>query len=62
MAHSIDDILVPQPVVNKKKDLPPDFFVKCYMKGWLKTLPKKQVDGFCQALPHLVHEQFMASK
>jgi len=28
--------------VNKKKELPPDFFIKCFMKGWLRTLPKKQ--------------------
>lgn len=31
-----------QPVVNRKQEVPPDFFQKCFMKGYLKTLPKKQ--------------------
>ena len=32
----------PIPTVNKKQSLPADFFQKCYMKGYLRTLPKKQ--------------------
>mmetsp|Transcript_47456 Transcript_47456/g.148440 ORF Transcript_47456/g.148440 Transcript_47456/m.148440 type:complete len:156 (-) Transcript_47456:452-919(-) len=32
----------PVPVVNRKQEVPPDFFQKCFMKGYLKTLPKKQ--------------------
>lgn len=32
----------PIPTVNKKQAIPADFFQKCYMKGYLRTLPKKQ--------------------
>uniref|UniRef100_A0A7S0QI89 PH domain-containing protein n=1 Tax=Cryptomonas curvata TaxID=233186 RepID=A0A7S0QI89_9CRYP len=32
----------PIPTVNKRADIPADFFSKCIKKGWLKTLPKKQ--------------------
>ena len=28
--------------VNKKQEVPADFFQKCFMKGYLRTLPKKQ--------------------
>merc|ERR1712216_1122978 len=32
----------PVPIVNKKNEVPADFFQKCFMKGYLRTLPKKQ--------------------
>lgn len=32
----------PVPIVNKRNEVPADFFQKCFMKGYLKTLPKKQ--------------------
>ena len=32
----------PIPTVNRKTEVPADFFQKCYMKGYLRTLPKKQ--------------------
>lgn len=31
-----------QAFVNKKNEVPADFFNKVYMKGYLKTMPKKQ--------------------
>jgi hypothetical protein len=34
----------PIPTVNKRADIPADFFSKCIKKGWLKTLPKKQAN------------------
>ena len=32
----------PVPKVNRKQEVPADFFQKCFMKGYLRTLPKKQ--------------------
>ena len=32
----------PVPIVNKKNEVPADFFQKCFMKGYLRTLPKRQ--------------------
>ena len=32
----------PIPQVNRKQEVPKDFFQKCFMKGYLRTLPKKQ--------------------
>jgi hypothetical protein len=32
----------PVAFVNKKQEVPADFFQKCFMKGYLRTLPKKQ--------------------
>mmetsp|Transcript_19411 Transcript_19411/g.30385 ORF Transcript_19411/g.30385 Transcript_19411/m.30385 type:complete len:140 (+) Transcript_19411:119-538(+) len=32
----------PIPKLNKTQEVPADFFIKCYMKGYLRTLPKKQ--------------------
>jgi hypothetical protein len=37
----------PFPTLNKKSEVPSDFFSKCIKKGWLKTLPKKQVRISC---------------
>jgi hypothetical protein len=32
----------PIPQVNRKQEVPADFFQKCFMKGYLRTLPKRQ--------------------